>query len=51
MQHVPHQAIQIDLSQKPDWFRQLCSAEGLPSTVPVLDFEGHAQTDSIATCR
>ncbi len=51
LQRVPFQAVQIDLSHKPKWFTQLCRDEGLPSTVPVIDFEGHAQTDSIAICR
>ncbi|KAL0019623.1 hypothetical protein WJX77_004229 [Trebouxia sp. C0004] len=50
-QRVPFQAVQIDLSHKPKWFVQLCRDEGLPTTVPVIDFEGLAQTDSIAICR
>ena len=51
MQRVQHEAIQVDLSDKPNWFQQLCRAEGLPSTVPAIDFDGHAQTDSIGISR
>ena len=51
LQGVDHQAIQIDLSQKPKWFTKLCKDEGLPSTVPTLDHQGQAQTDSIGICK
>ncbi|KAL3135361.1 hypothetical protein ABBQ32_007549 [Trebouxia sp. C0010 RCD-2024] len=48
---VPHQVVHIDLSQKPAWFTQLCHHEGFAATVPVIDCNGKAQTESIDICR
>lgn len=51
LQGVPHQVVHIDLSIKPAWFTQLCRDEGFCATVPVIDFGGKAQTESIDICR
>lgn len=50
MQNVPHQVVNMDLSQTPPWFMELCESEGVPAAVSLIHHQGKAQADSEDIC-